>query len=221
MVLLQFSPEWFYQYSILIEFAFAVVSLIISLLSLRIYKKTCENSVKLFGIAFVFISLSYFIQTAINFLILSKMNENVSRFIKLQSVLLFNNAGMIVHIFLMTIGLALLLYTTTFKAKEPKLLWLFILLSLLGIFLNENLLFMFYLFSTIYLAFISWHFLSNFLKNKKATTMFVAIAFIFLLFGNFHFIISVNHHLFYVIGHLLGLFAYILILANLYMVFKK
>ena len=55
----------------------------------------------------------------------------------------------------------------------------------------------------------------NFMKSKQPRQLFIILAFAFLLFGRAHFVLAVNHSLFYVIGHVLELFAYALILANL------
>jgi hypothetical protein len=48
----------------------------------------------------------------------------------------------------------------------------------------------------------------------------VVLAFTFLLFGSLHYLLSVDHAIYYVIGHVLELFAYLCILANLIMVLR-
>lgn len=220
MVLVSFSPSWFYGYDVALELFFAIISIVVAGLAFRIYKKTSQRNVALFGTSFLFIGVSYFIQSIINFLILSKLNEHVCRAIKIQSISAFNNVGLLVHVLFMTIGLSVLVYLTC-KQEKIRMLLLLILISVFGIFLSKNLLYTFYLFSTMFLILISWHFISNYLKNKKPQTLLIAIAFLFLLFGNFHFLVSVNHQLFYVLGHILELIAYILILLNYYLVLKK
>ena len=70
------------------------------------------------------------------------------------------------------------------------------------------------------MIFITWHFIKNYMNKKHPNTLLIALAFLFLLFGSFHFLISVDHQLFYAIGHILELFAYLLILLNLYLVRK-
>lgn len=220
MVLALFSPRWFYGFDIILELFFAIISLIVAGLAFKIYKKTSQKNVALFGASFSLIGFSYLIQSIINFLIISKVNQNICQAIKINSISTFNNLGLLVHIFFMTLGLCVLLYIT-FKQEKIRVLYLLIGISLLGIFFSKNTLYTFYLFSSIFLTFISWHFISNYLKNKKAQILLIVIAFLFLLFGNLHFLVSVNHQLFYAIGHLLELIAYILILGNYYMVLKK
>jgi len=220
MVLSSFAPNWFYGYDVVLELFFAIMSLVVAALAFRLYKKTSQRNLALFGTSFLLIGFSYFIQSIINFLIISKVNENICRAIKIQSISSFNNLGLFVHIFFMTIGLSVLIYLTC-KQERVRALFLLAFISLLGIFLSKNVVYSFYLFSSIFLVFISWHFISNYLKNKKSNTLVIALAFLFLLFSNIHFIVSVNHQLFYVIGHLLELIAYVLISVNYYLILKK
>ena len=220
MSLTYLAPSWFFGYDVILELLFAIIALTVSVFAFKIYKATVQKQIKLFGISFAFISISYFIQSFFNYLIISKTNENVCRILNLQSTFWFNSIGLYAHIFFMTIGLVVLAYMT-FKTEKIRILWLMLTISLLGIFLSINKLYMFFLFSTIYLVFLSWHFIHNYLHNRQKKTLFIAIAFLFMLFGSMHFLVSVNHQLFYVIGHILELFAYLLIFYNFYSVRKK
>ncbi len=220
MVLTFYSPPWFFGYDVALEAIFAVITLLVSVFAYKIYTRTCQRSVKYFSISFFLISVSYFIQSILNFLIISRLSENVCTMMKIQSVSVFETMGILTHIFFMTVGLSILMYTTL-KDKRLRALWLLLILSLSSIFLSRNILYMFYLVSTVYLMFISWHFIQNYLENRQVKTLLVAVAFLFLLFGSFHFLISVNHQLFYAIGHILELFAYIFICINFYLVRKR
>ena len=220
MVFMNIAPSWFFGYDIALELIFAIILIVIASFAFRIYKKTSEKKIALFGASFLLIAISYLIQSVFNFMTLYKLNEQVCQVIKIQSVIFFNNAGLIVHIFLMTVGLAILTFIT-FKDKSYKLLWLLLVLSLSAVFLSGRLIYAFYLVSTIFLIFIEWHFVSNYLKNRQTKTLLIALAFLFLLCGSFHFLASVNHHLFYAIGHGLELIAYVLIAINFYLVLKK
>lgn len=220
MVLAYFSPSWFFGYDVALELMFAVVTLVVSLFAFRIYRATNDNQIKLFGTAFSLISVSYFIQSIFNFMIVSTLNENVCSFLKIESMEFFDSLGIYFHVLFMTIGLVLLTYMT-FKSKKPKILFLLLAISLIAIFLGSNLLYNFFLISSIFLSFLSLHFMSNYLKNKQVKTLLIAIAFLLLLFGSLHFILSVDHSLFYALGHILELLAYILIFTNFYLVRKK
>ena len=123
------------------------------------------------------------------------------------------------HIILFLTGLSILLYMTLKPNRTT--FWVLLAATLLSLVFISNILLAYYILSSVYLALISWHYIQNFLSNRQTKTLLVALAFIFLFFGSFHFFMSVNHELFYVIGYFLELLAYLLILANLYLVLKK
>jgi len=214
------APQWFYGYDVGFELLFAVITIIVAIFAYRIYKATNQNYAKYLSIAFFLIGLSNIFQSIINFLILTKLNENICGFVKIQSVAYFNTIGAYIHMILFLIGLVYLVFMT-FKSENKTILTLLVLVSLLSMFLSSNILYTFYLLSSIYLIIISLYFIRNYLKNKKTQTLLIAVAFLFLLFGSIHFLFSVNHQLFYAIGHLLEFIAYVLIFTNLIMVRKK
>lgn len=220
MSLTYLSPSWFFGYDVALEFLFAVISLMVALFAFKMYKATNQNQIKLFGISFSFISVSYFIQSIFNYLIISKANENICRAFKIQSIAWFDAIGLYTHILFMIVGLVVLVYMT-FRTEKTRILWLMLSTSLLAIFLSLNTVHMFFLFSTIYLVLLSWHFITNYLQNKQKKTLLIAVSFLFMLFGSMHFLLSLNHQLFYAIGHVLELIAYLLILLNFYLVQKK
>jgi len=220
MVNIHSIPAWFFGYDILLEIAFALISLTVALYAFKMYKLSDQESSKLFGFAFLFISISYFIQSFLNFAILSKLNENICTLMKVQSVDSFNVIGIYVHMIFFIIGLVTLAYMT-FNLKNKKLYSILLILAILPILFSVNQLYVFYMISSLLLAYILIHYTSNYLGNRQTKTMMVLIAFLFLLFSNLHFIFSVNHSLYYVIGHFLELIAYSLILLNLILVFKN
>ena len=214
------SPNWFFGWDVVLELSFAFIVLFVSIFAFKIYKKSSQESVKLMSLSFLFISISYFIKSFFNFLIIRNLNENICKIIKVRSIIIFDTYGILIHMFFMMIGLVILAFMT-FKSRNFKILWLMLIISLSGLFFSKNSIYVFYLFSSIYLIFISIHFIKNYLKNKQVKILFIAIAFLFLLFGSIHFLFSVNYKLFYVLGHMLELIAYLLILINLYLVLKK
>ena len=137
---------------------------------------------------------------------------------KISSVLLFDNVGVYMHMLLMTIGVGMLLYMML-KINKPRIFYVTGTLALLPIIFSPT--GFFYPIASIILVFISFSFIENYLEDKNTKTLLVAIAFLFLLAGNVHFIFLTNHEVFYVLGHFLELAAYILLLANFLMVLKK
>jgi hypothetical protein len=215
-----FVPNWFLGYDMLFELAFAIIALIVALYAFKIYKLSGQKQSRLFGISFLFVSLSYFLQSLLNFLIVTKLNTNVCQALRISSVELLNTFGIYMHIIFFLAGLVILTYMTL-KIRSPKTLSLLFILTFLFLLLGSNRHYLFYVLSSILFIYIVIHYLVNYLKQKHYNTLLVLVAFIFLLFGSIHFIFSVNHGLYYVIGHFLEFFAYLLILINLILVVKK
>lgn len=215
-----FSPPWFFGYDITLEFMFAIISLVVSMFAFHIYKMCSQKQAHLFGISFLLISISYFIQTIFNFLIVAKLNEQICGVIKIEDAAVFDALGMYIQIIFMTTGLALLTYMTL-KTESPRIFWLIFSLGIMGIFAAKHVLYMYYLVSAVMLIFLSWHFVDNYLKRKKKQTLLIALAFVFLLVRDIQFVFSIDYELFYVAGRLCELAAYLLILWNFTLVRKK
>lgn len=213
-------PAWFLNYGMLFELAFAVITLMVGLFAFKIYKLSQQKSAKLFGVSFIFISLHYFLQSILNFSTLTKINQNICDIMKMNDLNSLNIMGAYSHMFFFLIGLATLAYMTL-KINSKTTYALLLTLPLASIIFATNKLYVFYVMASIFLIFISIHYLKNYLKNRQFRTLFILIAFIFLLSGNLHFLISVNHGIYYVIGHFIELIAYILILLNFILVLKN
>jgi len=213
------SPEWFLGYDVFFELFFFVIAFITAIYALKVYKATNQKLAKYFGYGFLLVAMAYFMQSLSNYLVYSQLNNQICRIANLASTAIVDAIGTYSYILLMISGLVVLLFVSL-KSDKKRTLWILLFVSITAIMLSKNPMYSFYLLSSLYLAFIAWHFIENYLKNKRAITLSVALAFIFLWFGTFHFLISVNHELFYVIGHILAFFAYIMILINWYLVRK-
>lgn len=215
-----FSPTWFAGYDIALEFFFAIISFAVAFFALKAYNATGQKQTRLFGISFLFISTAYLAQGAFNIFSIIEATEKTCPFSEMQTVLMLDTIGVLANIILMTIGLSVLTYMT-FKTDKKRVLLTLILISLAAVWLSKDIVVMYFLISTIFIAIISWHFIENYKKSKKKNALLIMIAFIFMLLGRIHFLFAVNHQLFYALGHILELMAYLLILWNFYLVFKK
>ncbi|HIH31829.1 TPA: hypothetical protein HA235_03915 [Candidatus Woesearchaeota archaeon] len=213
------SPDWFFGYDVLFELFFFIISLAIAFYALKVYHATSQKLAQYFGFGFLLVASSYLVQSISNYLVYSKLNAQICIMANVSSVSVVDAIGTYAYMLLMISGFTVLLFVSL-KSDKMRTLWILLSVSIIAIMLSKNPLYTFYLLSSIYLAFIAWNFVENYLKNKQAMTLTVALAFIFLWFGTFHFLISVDHELFYVIGHILGLCAYIMILINWYLVRK-
>jgi len=213
-------PNWFLGYDILLELLFALVTLLVGIYGYKIYKLTEQRQSKLFSISFFLFSLSYFIQCALNFIILNQLNQNICTILNIKSVTTLNFIGIYTHIILFTAGLITLAYMTL-KIKDIRIPSLLYVISFLGLIFAPNKINFFYFLSSFILIFITAYYLIAYTKTKHLKNLLVLIAFVFLLLANIHFIFSLNYGAFYVFAHALQFIAYLLILLNLILILKK
>lgn len=214
-----FSPSWFAGYDILLEGIFAIITLAVAFLALKIYKKTSEKQVRLLSYSFLFIALSYIFQSFFNILSITEAKESANPIMQVQSFLLLQSTGAYLQMIFMTVGLAILLYMS-FSMPTKRVLWFILLVTLLPLIIIPNAFMIFFLFSAISLTFILWHFIENYREHRQGKTLLVTLAFFFIFIAKAHYLIAVNHQLFYALGHILELIAYLLILTNLILVLK-
>jgi hypothetical protein len=212
-MLSHFSPPWFFGYDVALELLFCAVSFLVAVFSIKIYNRTYQKPVKLFAMSFIFISMSYLIQSAFNAVMVSEERSLITGAI-------LDTVAMYAHMLLMTIGLSILAYMT-FKVDSKRLIALISAISLIAIFMSRNPMYSFFLISSIYLGIALIHFALNYIRKPSTESLLIVLAFVFLMFGSIHFIFSVDHALFYAIGHVLELVAYSMILINLLMVQRK
>lgn len=212
------TPTWFCSYDALFHLVSAVIALVLAIFSFKLFRLTDQKQAKFFGISFLLISAAYFIKVIFNFLILSELSQQVPG--KIVQIVALDYWGTYLHNVVVLSGFLLLLYMT-FCIENKNALAAMIIFALIAITFSQNPFATFYLISTVSLLFISGHFIKNYFRQRHHLAFISALAFTSLLIGNVHFFMSVSHESAYVAGHLFELFAYILILVNFYMVFKK
>ena len=220
MASISFIPDWFLNYGIIFELAFAIITLFVSIYSFRVYRLSGQKKSRTFGLAFLFISISYFIQSFINLAIVSELNEKVLNIIEFKNLVTLDNLAIFFHMIFFIFGLVTLIYMIL-GGKNRFIYIISLIVSALFIFASASNLPFFYIFSSLLLIFILSDYVSNYIKNRNGKTLFIMIAFVCLLLGHLNFIFLVNNQLVYVVGNFLELAAYILILINLIRVIKK
>ncbi len=213
-------PSWILNYTLFSEIAFAIITFAVCLYSFKIYKLSGEKKSQLFGFAFLFISINYFLQSFLTLAALFKLEQNICSLMKIQDLQMLTLYGIYSHLFFFIIGLITLVYMTL-NIKSIKTYILILAISIVSILFSSNKIYIYYVLASILLIYISFYYLMNYTKNKQIKTLLVLIAFLFLLFGNIHFIFSINHQVYYLIGHFLEFIAYLLILLNLFLVSRK
>lgn len=213
-------PNWFINYELIFEFAFAIITLLVSLYSFKVYRLSEQKKSRTFGAAFLLISISYFIQAFINFAIRAELNERVLNIIELKNLIAINNISIFFHMMFFIFGLVTLIYMIL-GGKNRLLYIISLAVSALFIFASANAIFFFYIFSSLLLIFILSDYVHNHFKKKADKALFVTIAFFCLLIGQLQFIFLANNPIFWIVGNFLELIAYVFILINLLRVIKK
>ena len=213
------TPEWFYGYNIVLEVLFAVITFFVSFYAWKIYKISEERNIRLFSLAFTFIALSYVARALLNLIILLKLDDEICGVIKLQNIYLLNLFGTYIYSILFLIGLLLLAYIAL-KIYSLQTFILLFLLVFTSLYFTPFKTFMLYLLSLVLLGFIMVYYFSNYIKNRKPTTLLVLIAMIMLSVAYVCFIFAMNNALYYFMGHILEMIAYIVILVNLLMILR-
>jgi len=210
-------PEWFSGFDVAFEMVFAIITLLVSFKAYRIYKMSAQRQVKLFSLSFLMISICYFAQAALNFIILERIDEKIVSATDMITLVGINNVGAYIHMILFMLALITLAYMTL-DIKSPKTYVLLCVISFISIVLAPNKLLLVYVVSLVMLFYILIHYLGNYLKIRRTQTLIVLIAFALLFVASIHSLLSLSRNLDYAIAHLLTLIAYILILVNLIMV---
>jgi hypothetical protein len=213
------TPEWFFGYDIALELIFAVITIFVSFYAWKIFKITEERNLRLFSLAFLFVSLSYITQSVLNFIILTQLQDEVCNFVNIQSVYLLNLFGIYFHAILFLIGLLLLAYIAL-KIYSLRTFILMFLLVFTSLYFSPQKTFMLYLLSTMLLGFIVYYYVTNYWNNRKPTTLLVTIAMMTLFAGYLYFIFATENPFYYVVGHVLELLAYALVLGNLIIILR-
>lgn len=220
MVSLGYCPEWFFHQSIGLELVFALITFLVAIFSFKIYNLSKEKKAIWFGTGFLLFSISYFVQSVLNIGILYRLSETVEVVQKASSVVSLGLTALHIHMILMITGLVILTHISL-KEKSFRNFLLLLAVTITPIYFSQNAVFLFFVISSILLAFLALTYLLNYTENRRFNTYLVFSAFTLLFLSNIHFVFSVTDTIFYVIAHYFELFSYLLILTNLILVLKK
>lgn len=219
MAVLYVSPSWFYWVSIIFEIIFALVTGAVAFYSFKVYNLTKQRDSKLFGFGFLFISLSYIVWLLINLFLLNKI-DNGMHVLDLNKIAFLGILGVYSHIIFFTIGLLTLIYLTL-KVENIQIYFMLVILTFLCLILSFNKALAFYLLSSVFLLYIVYHYIVQYVKKRKTKSLLVLNAFILLAISFIQFIFASQNYLYYVFGHFLELIAYVILLFQLIIIKKR
>ncbi|MDP3881909.1 MAG: hypothetical protein Q8Q31_03465 [Nanoarchaeota archaeon] len=213
------SPQWFYGYDIILEVVFALITLAVALYSFKIYRLCGQRESRLFGTAFLLISVSYSLWAILNGFAVSEL-ENARTILEIEKANIWRYLGVYAHIFFFLGGVTTIAYMTL-KDKNARLYSLLFILVLAGVVFAEQKYLATHILSVILLLYIMLGYTNQYSENKNKKVFLTLLAFTFLFLGRFEFIFSPSKNVFYVVGHVLEFAAYLLILTSLIMVIKQ
>jgi len=213
MAHLYLVPQWFFGFDIAMELVFAIIAMALAFFTYRIYKVSEDEDVKLFGLAFVLISISYIVWASINLFMLDKLSDGI-REISLNNLMSINYILTLVHMGLFIVGIITLAYAHL-EIKSAKAYYILTGLALIGLVSSSIPWITYQLLAIFLLSTIVYHYAVDHscYKNKKARAIF--IAFLLLLLSRIDFLFTANSAFAYIFGHILELTAYSLILVGL------
>jgi hypothetical protein len=209
----------FIFYALILQVIFSLVTFFIALTAYKIFGITQNSNTRSMALAFFFICISYAVQALFNFLIFLRVQHDFLVMFGIHPLSVLNEQGLYLHMVFMSIGLAILMFNA-FKTNNKSVLWYMIISSVMVLFLSKNILFGFFMLTSLYFGFLAHYFYSNYRKNRKKGALMIAVSFIFLFFGNLLFIFMRKSAIFYAIAHLFDFLGYLLILINYYTIRK-
>ena len=217
MAYLYFLPRWFVFYGLSLEFIYTVVTFFVAIYSYKIYRASLQRELKLFSLGFFAISLSYLSWFFLNLLAFLKLQGNAT-IIAVTTADRLLNVGAHTHMFLFLFGMTTLAYLTL-KVRNSRAVVLLYSLIALPMVLSDNRAILFYAFSSVLLLFLVSHYLFEYSEKRNPKLALMLCAFILLFIGTFDLIFSTRAYVHFVIGHIFIFLSYMLILANLILVF--
>jgi len=206
-------PNWFFGFDIAMELLFAIITFLVSVFAFKINSVTKERKIKLFGIGFLLISLSYFVWAGLNYWFVGLAQDGF-REISINQAAIIGLISLYAYITLFTIGLVTLVYVSC-NNPGGRTYYIMVGLSLLVIASSLYKLISFRILSIFLISFILYRYFEDYLKNKNKKTLLISLAFALLVLSNIDFLFLSVYYEAYVIGHILELAAYLLILVNL------
>ncbi len=214
-----YSPRWFYGYDIILEVLFALITLTVAVYAFRVYRLSDQRDSKLFGSAFLLISISYSLWALLNGFAVSELG-NARTILELEQANIWRYLGIYAHILFFLSGIATLTYMTL-KVRSAKIYSLLLIFVIVSVLLVDEKYLITYLLSTIMLLYVIGSYINEYGRNKNKKVFSTLLAFVFLLLGGAEFIFSPSRNTFYVLGHILELAAYGLILVSLIPAIKQ
>jgi hypothetical protein len=218
-----FGPSWFYGLDSSFEFVAMFITLFIAIYTFRIYLLMRQRKYAYFTLAFVMISMSYFIRGATDWLaythFLGKIPNVTAAVSKVAAISSLHSLGFLVHIFLMLAGFMILVAVFMGITDFPTVTLLFTF-SIILTALAQSKFNAFHLTLIVMLLFIVLHLVRNYRRTKTLNAFLVLYAMAALLASQVFFLLIAVGPFYYVVGHALQLVGFLLLLTAMVLVLR-
>ncbi|MFP4524716.1 MAG: hypothetical protein ACLFO2_05430 [Candidatus Woesearchaeota archaeon] len=221
MLTLVFSPQWFYGYDIIFELLGILVTGLIGLYSLKLYRFSKERTYKYFGLSFLAFAVSFAAKIATNFVLYYKhtvkttLQEVIITHNLLQKSNLLLQAGYDVHRFLLLLGL-LGIYWIVSKSIENEHRWLLLYLLFVVSLFSFSTYYVFHLTAAFLLLFITRHLYKVAMRRKAPKTAKLNfLAFTLLLLSQLVFVFVRINKAIYVVAEFVQLAGFVVFLFSI------
>ncbi len=203
MALILYGPSWFYGYDSIFAFVFAIITILISLLSFRAYNFTGDKKYKFFCLSFLLISVA----NLIFWFFTSALILHLST--RLTNLIILFDFPFLAYTFLSLMAYMILLIITL-KIDSKKIMLLLISLSFLFVLFSYQYYLKFHITVFLLLFFLSHQFYTNYLENQKINAKIVFASFYLLACSEIFYIATVySSNTFYVVAQALQLIGYL------------
>jgi len=208
-------PNWFVGFHISFEVVFMLATAIIAFYAFKIFKISEQRESRNFGIAFLFLSLSYLTLIILNHLFLSVLSGNL-RSLDIDDLIGLKNLALSLYVIFLTLGF-LILYHTTSKFKSTPNLILLAALSIMSIKYACEKSILIYFIPATFLLFITYNYFKDYYSNKNKNTLLLSSSMFFLLLSNLSLgsVAKFFQPNLYVLAHFIELIAYGIIIYTL------
>lgn len=211
-------PSWFFEFGIILELLFALITLAVAIYSFFVYKYCLERECKLFGLGFLAIAFSYFSWAFVSWYVPFRLKAQ-GGVVSLDGLSELVTIGVYLHAFFFLVGLTTLTYLTfDIKGKRNYSLILSLVLVLL-IFASQKII-AFYFTCALLLLYVLFYYGRGYIDGEGPRNPFLFLAFLFLFLGSVDFTLSAVNHVHYVVGHIFYLVGYGFILINFIMMLR-
>jgi hypothetical protein len=211
--------QLFYTIDLIFGIVSALVALLVAGYAFRGHKYSRNRTSLFFTISFFFITLGLLSRVVFDYLAKFELTYNIHFFPSILSAP-FIYGLLATSVFFVSAGYSLLI-ALFFKIQSKRIIFLLLaLIGLLSININDYYT-QVHIIPTILLFFVQLHTIEYYVKKRTKNTLLVLASFFLLFISEIFFLmieLSIN---FYFIGNTLRVIGFLLLLANLFLVYKR